>query len=147
MNSATNFIIKYKWWILAAIVLLVIIIIAYKRGKSYRPQQVKLPPDIQTGNPDTFDPTNYTDSIFRDIDCVACTHDSGPYNNANTLSNSQITAIWNDWNRRYYQKWSMDMATAMCGEWTYWNINWANAVCTLYNRFKALGLATNSCDC
>lgn len=143
-KTILDFIIKYKWIIISIIVLLIIIYIAYSRGKSYRPTAVTLPPDIQTGDQHTFDPTQYTDNIWNDIDCVFCFHDPAPYNAALTLSNTQIVAIWNDWNRRYFEKaGNKNLCQVITGEYTIgfgWNAQWLNAVNNFGARLYALKL-------
>lgn len=148
MNQVTAFIIKYKWVIIAIIVLLIIIYIAYRQGKSYRPGAVKLPPDIQGNSGNSggglFDPTQYTDDIWTDIDCIFCFHDPAPYNKALTLSNTQLVAIWNDWNRRYYEKaGNKNFCQSIDGEGGYTSSQaWYNAARTLHDRFISLGLCS-----
>lgn len=134
---------KYKWWIIAAVILLIIILIyVYYQGKKYRPSTVILPPDVQPGGATTFDPSTYTNAIHTDVTCYFCMHDSTPYADANALSNSQLVAIYNDWNKRYYEEDSETIVQAIKGERDTFGLNyaWQYIAGTLISRYESLGL-------
>lgn len=141
MNQVTAFIIKYKWVIIAIIVLIIVIAIAYNRGKSYRPGSVALPPDINPGDSTTFNPTQYTDDIYNDLSCWFCVHSVKPYDAALRLSNTQLVAVWNDWNRRYYEKFdNQNLITAINGDYSFSNGLFNNSGNNLVVRLEGLNL-------
>lgn len=135
---------KYKWWIIGGAILLIalILFLVYRAGKKYRPETVILPPDTQPGGATTFDASSYTDAIHTDVTCYACLHSSAPYADANALSNSQIVAIYNDWNKRYYQEDNETIVQAIKGERDTFGLNfaWQYNAGTLVSRFQSLGL-------
>lgn len=111
-----------------------------KLSNRYVPAKtVQLPPDIQAGGITTFNPGQYTDAIFEDLDEVIGVHEAGPYNEALKLSNSQFVAIYNDWNERYKSKFdNKDIISAIEGEFTAWNYSWASVAGTFVQRMKTL---------
>lgn len=137
---------KMKNVIIGIAIILVVILIIYflgkRKGKKYTPQEVELPNDTQGASvPLNWNPGTITDDIFEDLDEVAGTHSAMPYNNALTLSNSQLVAVWNDWNNRYFESFdNKTMTQAIQGDSSFWNYAWALATESLVKRFDSLGL-------
>lgn len=136
---------KYKMGIITIVIILVIIGVIYYSGKSagrkYVPDDVVIPPDLQhPGDPKTFNPGPYTDAIYEDVSCYFCVHSSTPYTSAMKLSNSQLAAIYNDWNKRYAKDFdSKTIIQAISGEYTL-NVlsGWAQATADLVTRLRSL---------
>lgn len=135
---------KYRWYIIGGAILLIALILylVYRAGKKYVPGPVILPPDTQPGGITTFNPGTYTDAIHTDITCYFCVHSSTPYADANALSNSQIVAIYNDWNKRYFEEDKETIVQAIKKERDTFGLNfaWQYSAGTLITRFESLGL-------
>lgn len=139
-----NFFDKYKWWLLGAIVVIglsIAFIVVYKKGKKWAPGKVDLPPDTQPGGATNFEPGPYTEAIWKDLDCVFCTHDSAPYEALMRLSNSQLVSIYNDWNARYFKKNNETLIQAIEADFTVWNSTWATTASNVITRLESLNLA------
>lgn len=140
-----NFWNQYKWWIIGIgggiIILAILFVIVYKKGKLWRPDDVKLPPDTQPGGATNFNPGPYTEAVWKDLDCIFCTHDAAPYEALMKLSNSQLVSVYNDWNKRYFNKNNETIIQAMNGDWSGWNLNWEHTLKDALLRFESLNLA------
>jgi hypothetical protein len=110
-----------------------------KSGKKYVPDEVELPPDTQPGGATNFNPGPVTDAIYRDIYSWGL-RSTQPYRDALNLSNSQLVAVYNDWNKRYFQKDKETLPQAIAGERTLWNYDWTITAGALLSRFKSLNL-------
>lgn len=135
---------KYKGIIITAIIIGGIVWAIWyfgkKAGQKYVPDNIVIPPDLQApGTPDKFNPGPYTDALFRDLDCIFCMHNEKPYKDALTLSNSQLAAIYNDWNKRYASEFDgMTIIQAIYDERAFYNPPWATVSDALAKRFKSL---------
>lgn len=133
-----------KKTLIAILIILAIGVIIYfvgkGAGKKYVPDDIVIPPDTQApGTPGIYNPGPATDAIYEDLDEIWGYHESGPYIAANKLSNSQLAAIYNDWNKRYAKDFdSKTIIQAMEDESTVWNVAWTTIVGQLINRFKTL---------
>jgi hypothetical protein len=106
-----------------------------------QPKDVELPGDVQpVGQGSSFNPGAYTDALERDIYGKLSTRSSKPYNDVLALSNSQVVAIHNDWNKRYYHKHKETIYQALSREYTIWNLFWLNAAGALMARLASLNL-------
>jgi hypothetical protein len=134
----------YKGIIITVIIIIVIVFLIYyfgkQAGKKYVPKDIIIPPDLQhPGDPSTFNPGTYTDAIYQDVSCYLCLHSSTPYNSAMNLSNSQLAALYNDWNQRYAEKFdSKTIIQAITGEYTLFNTQWVQATADLLTRLRSL---------
>jgi len=129
------------WKVIIIVAIIVILYLLYRAYKNrYVPaKDVQLPSDTQAGGITTWNPGQYTDSIFEDLDEVAGVHEAKPYTEALNLSNSQMVAIYNDWNSRYKSKFdNKDIIAAIEGEWTVWNYSWTTAAGNFITRMKTL---------
>jgi hypothetical protein len=126
------------------VVILIIVAIIYflgkKAGKKTTPQEVELPSDIQPNEITSFNPGPYTDAIFQDVNELFGFRDAEPYNQALGLSNTQLVAVYNDWNQRYLNKVGKTMTKAIQDETTLWNYSFISAAKTLIDRLKNLKL-------
>lgn len=135
---------KYKSIIITILVIAGILIGIYlygqEQGKKYVPNDIIIPPDLQaSGTPDVFNAGPYTDALFRDMDCTFCLRDSTPYSAALSLSNSQLAAVYNDWNKRYASQFDgMTIIQAINDERTVTNLGWTELAGALVRRFKSL---------
>jgi len=126
------------------IIVIVIIIIIYLIYRAYKKKYVQakdvvLPPDTQGGNITNWNAGSYTDAIYNDVNDVFTPHSSLPYESANKLSNSQLVAIYNDWNARYKSKFdNKDIIDAVLGEFTWVNYDWRLAAGAFTERMKTL---------
>lgn len=139
-----------EWWnknkgiVITIFVILVIIGVIYYIGKGagrkYVPDDIVIPTDTQSpGTPSNWNPGPYTDAIFQDLDEVFGVHEAKPYHAANQLSNSQLAAVYNDFNKRYSKDFdSKTIIQAIESEFTIWNQEWANIAGALVQRFKSL---------
>ena len=135
-----NFLLSNWKIILVVVVVIILLIFVYKKGRKWVPKQVKLPPDTQPGGAINFNPGTYTDAIFKDIDCVFCTHKIKPYADLNALSNSQLVAVYNDWNQRYFSEYNETIVQAMSGELSFLGYTWAQTVKLVIERYKSINL-------
>lgn len=137
---------KYKNVVIGIIIVIVVILIIYfwgkRNGKKYTPKEVTLPSDLQgAGVPTNWNPSSITDDIYEDLDEIVGVHSAIPYENALTLSNSQLVAVWNDWNKRYFNEFgNKNIVQAIKGETSLWNYDWALATANLVNRYATLNL-------
>lgn len=141
---------KYSEWIIIIALIIIAIVIIYfmgrKQGKKYTPDDVDLPPDTQPVGTDgsslsTWNPGPITDAIAADLSEFWGSHDAQPYNDALALSNSQLVAVYNDWNHRYFNDFDQKtLIGAIQDDWTAWNYSWATATSTLVQKLKSLGL-------
>lgn len=125
-------------------VALIIYFAGKKAGKATLPQEVKLPSDTQNQNRQenpTFNPGPYTDAIYQDIYEVLGMHNKAPYVELLKLSNTELVAVYNDWNKRYYSKDKETIVQAIKGEWTIWNFESDIRMKSVVDRYNALGLA------
>ena len=140
-----------EWWnknkgiVITIFIILVIIGVIYYlgkgAGKKYVPNDIVIPPDTQSsGSPSVFNPGPYTDAIHEDLDEIWGVHEAKPYAAANKLSNSQLAAIYNDWNKRYAKDFdSKTIIQAIEDEKTILIFSdWAVVAGQLVNRFKTL---------
>lgn len=129
------------WKVVIIVVIIIIIYLLYKKYKNryVAAKDVVLPPDTQAGNITNWNAGQYTDALFEDLDEVVGIHDSKPYTDALALSNSQVVAIYNDWNTRYKSKFdNKDLIAAIQGEYTAWNYSWSTVAGNLVERLKTL---------
>lgn len=133
---------KYKTVIGVVIGIIIIIAVIYILGrrsiKNRIPKDVELPPDTQPGDQTNFNPGPFTDAIYEDISEIIGVHDSQPYQALLGLSNSQLVAVYNDWNQRYYNKYKQTLTQAIAGESSVWNYSWLSVAGTLIDRLKSL---------
>jgi len=136
---------EYKNILIALVVTVIIVLIIYfvgkRAGKQYTPSEVELPPDVPTGGNYTFNPGPYTDALHEDINEMWGLRDKKAYTNLLNLGNSQLIAIYNDWNKRYYSEDNETLTQAISGE--YFGISvydWRPIVTQLLDRLKALNL-------
>jgi hypothetical protein len=133
---------KYKTGLIVMVSIIIIIVIVYILGrrsiKKQIPKEVELPSDTQSGNSSNFNPGPYTDAIYEDITEIFGTRDSKPYQDLLGLSNTQLVAVYNDWNQRYYSKSKETLTQAIAKETTIWNYSWLSVAGTLINRLKSL---------
>lgn len=126
--------------IIIAILLAVFFIGKYK-GKQYAPDTVKLPSDTQgTSVPSNWNPGTITDALHYDLYCKACFRNTQPYIDASALSNSQVVAVHNDWNQRYFSENKETLRQAMDAEFTAFNSAADTAMGILKEKLKSLGL-------
>lgn len=135
-----DFLFKNKKYILIGVVVLVVGYYIYRQGKKYVPKDVVLPPDIQPGGATNFNAGSFTDAVYDDVYCYFCLHSATPYNNILTLSNSELVAVYNDWNKRYFSKDNETLVAALLKESSI-NQIWLNAVKNVIERYKSLGLS------
>lgn len=129
------------WKLIIVIAVIIILYLLYRAyNNRYVPaKDVQLPSDTQAGGITNWNPGQYTDAIFEDLDEVAGVHEAQPYTEALNLSNSQMVAIYNDWNQRYKSKFdNKDIIAAIEGEFTAWNYSWSTAAGNFATRMKTL---------
>lgn len=135
-----------------AIIIIVVVVIGIvlaiyfsgkRAGKKTVPAPVPLPADTRGGSiSPTFNPGPYTDPIWEDIDEIFGVHEAAPYVALNKLSNSELVAVYNDWNQRYFTKAGhKTMPQAIKGEYTFWNTQWATVAGLIVERYAAMGLS------
>lgn len=109
---------EYKWILLAIIITAIVIYyFGKKAGQAVAPKTVTLPGDIIGPGGNQFNPGPYTDGMYNDIYGGLFTpRDSTPYANALNLSDSQLVAVYNDWNNRYWAKDNETIIDALNGE-------------------------------
>jgi hypothetical protein len=133
---------KYKTVIGIVVSIIIIITVIYILGrrsiKKQIPKDVELPSDTQAGGQTNFNPGPFTDAVYEDITEIIGTRDSVPYQNLLGLSNSQLVAVYNDWNQRYYSKVKQTLTQAIADEMTIWNYSWVTVAGTLIERLKGL---------
>lgn len=139
-----NFFLKYRTQIIILVIVLVIILTIYflgkHAGKKYVPKEVPLPADTQPGEMKNFNPGTYTDAVKDELYGFGF-RSAGPYNELLTLSNSQFVAVYNDWNKRYFEKHNETLPGAIKAEMgTVWNYSWVTAVGAVLERCSKLGL-------
>ena len=96
--------------VIGVIIALIIIIffIGKVAGKKAGPQNVSLPTDIQAQGTviANWNPGPFTDNIKTETDkswfSLWNPVSTAPFCDADALSNTQLAAIYNDWNQRYY---------------------------------------------
>lgn len=121
-------------------IIAIIYFVGRGQGRKYVPNDIVIPPDTQqSGTPGMYNPGPATDAIFEDLDEVVGVHETEPYVAAMKLSNSQLAAIYNDWNQRYAKDFKgKTIIQAINGEFTVWNYDWAVIAGQLVNRFRTL---------
>lgn len=135
---------KYKIAIIFILIILIVAGIIYyvgkKAGSKYKPSDIVIPNDLQApGTPNLYNPAPITDAIFEDLDERFGVHESEPYEAAMKLSNSQLAAVYNDWNKRYSSKFdNKTIIQALDGDFSVWNITWEHLVQNLITRFQTL---------
>jgi hypothetical protein len=138
INSVTNF----KEILYVIIVLMIVVAIIYfmgkYAGKATPPEVVRLPNDTNPGL--TFNAGPYTDAIHKDIYAGIFTGRTvKPYNDVLLLSDSQLVAIYNDWNKRYFKDDNENLIQAMRSERSsFWSISWYDVREELINRLNKL---------
>jgi hypothetical protein len=138
---------QYQHIIIIAVLTIAVIAViwywAYHSGKKYVPKDVELPGDTSSGGT-TFNPRKYTDAIADDLYTYlgALSHSATPYLEANKLSNSQLAAVWNDWNHRYFEKHNEDLMQAIQADsgidTVLYTSDWVIATRMLKNRLKSI---------
>jgi hypothetical protein len=130
--------------IVVLVILVSIFLLGRYKGKKYVPKEVSLPSDTQPinggGVSTSFNPGPYTDAIASDVYDFFSLHSSQPYNDVLALSNTQVVAIYNDWNKRYFSKHNETLPAAIKAESTGWNYSWVTATGALITRLTKLGL-------
>lgn len=113
---------------------------AKRSGKKYVPKDIVIPPDTQpNGTSGVYNPGPITDGIYEDLDEVIGVHESEPYTAAMKLSNSQLAAVYNDWNQRYAKDFdNKTIIQAIEGDFSAWNLSWASVVDNLLIRLRSL---------
>lgn len=136
---------KYKMLIISIVFILIIVGIIYyvgkHAGKKYVPDDIIIPGDLHNpGDPKTFNPGPYTDAIHYDLSCYFCVHSPTPYSSAMKLSNSQLAAVYNDWNKRYSEKFDhQTLIQAIQSEFTILPGNpWGQATADFVARLKSI---------
>lgn len=139
MNWFNN--LSLTWKIVIIVIIIIVIYLIYRSYKNryVQAKDVVLPPDTQGGNITNWNPGQYTDAIYNDLNDTVSFHSAQPYTDVLGLSNSQTVAIYNDWNDRYKSKFdNKDLISAMEGDFTIWNYSWYTAISTLHNKLKIL---------
>ena len=122
-------------------VLLAVFFIGKYKGKQYTPDKVALPADMQGLNvPANWSPATTTDSLYNDLYTVVGFHSSQPYQDALELSNSQLVAVHNDWNKRYFSKDKQTLSQAIQADYSIWNSAWSATSNALVQKLRNLGL-------
>lgn len=120
---------KDKWIIAFVVGFVMLILITYFVGKSYGkslpPKKIDEPEDLQEngtvsnlGSRPLSEIQQLTDDFYNDIKGISWffDHNMAPYQKFLTLSNTDKVRVINDWNTRYYHKWSQNIAEAIKGE-------------------------------
>jgi hypothetical protein len=124
----------------AILLLLLVYWLGRRSWRKEAPKDVKLPSDIQgEGTPTNWNPGAYTDALRNELYGWGL-RSAKPYNDVLALSNSQVVAIHNDWNRRYHYEYKETLRQAIEKEKTVWNYSWVTAAGALIDRLKSLGL-------
>lgn len=135
---------KYKMIIIIIVIILIIAGVIYYIGRNaggkYVPKDIVIPYDTQApGTPGIYNPGPVTDGIYEDLKEIVGIHETEPYRAAMKLSNSQLAAVYNDWNQRYAKDFeSKTIIQAIQDEMTVWNYSWAIVTGDLVTRFKTL---------
>ena len=127
--------------IIVGIIIVAVVLIFFfgkGKGKKWAPDEVKLPPDTQSGSGD-FNPGPYTDDVKKEIYAWGF-RDSTPLEKINALSNSAFVAVYNDWNKRYFTKDNETLVQAVEKESSLWNYAWDSAKLTFKTRAAQLNL-------
>jgi hypothetical protein len=135
---------QYKNTIIITVAIIAVVLIIYWRGKKAgereTPKEVPLPTDTQGGNV-TFNPGALTDALHDDINEMFGIRDIEPYRELLTISNSQLVAVYNDWNNRYYLDDNRTLPQAIKHEMTsLFSFTWPTIAETVLERFKSLNL-------
>ena len=136
---------NYKNTIFLTVAIIAVVLIIYWRGKKAgekeTPKEVPLPIDTQGGNVTTFNPGPLTDALHDDINEIFGIRNIEPYRELLTISNSQLVAVYNDWNQRYYAEDSRTLPQAIKHEMTsLFSFTWPTLAETVLDRFKSLNL-------
>jgi hypothetical protein len=136
---------EYKNIVIALIVTVIIVLIIYfvgkRAGKKYIPSSVDLPSDTPTGGNYTFNPGPYTDALYQDIYEKVGLRNKQAYTDFLNLGNSQIVAVYNDWNKRYYSEDNETLTQAIDGEYFGISIyDWTSIKSQILSRLAALNL-------
>lgn len=124
------------------VIVLVIFFIGKKSGKKSAPKPVDLPPDTQPGGITQFNPGPYTDNLHEDITEIWGFRNSKPYSDLLSLSNTQVVAVYNDWNNRYYSEDNETLYQAIAAERFYtFTLGWPALRQTVLDRLWSLGLS------
>lgn len=127
-------------YIIIGVLILALIIYAYVKGKNKGPGEEDLPMDMQptnVGDGKGWNVGNYTDALHKDIYSYGMRNDK-IWLDTVILSNSQLGAIYNDWNKRYYSKDKETITQAISGEWAI-APKVQNAMTTIVKRLESLG--------
>jgi hypothetical protein len=119
MNLKTGIIL----FLIVVAVLAAIFFIGKYKGKQWTPDSVKLPSDTQPVSINnqantSWNPGTITDSLYNDISCIVCIRNNKAYEDFVSLSNSQVVAVHNDWNKRYFSKDKETLHQAIDGEYS-----------------------------
>ncbi len=129
-------------YLVIAIIAIIAIIFMYGKykGKQIGPKDVILPSDTQAqGVSSTWNPGFITDALFNDLNSTFSVHDSSVLSDTLLLSNSQLVAVNNDWNQRYYAKSGNEtLVQALEGDLSVFNYSWDVDANTLIKRLKTL---------
>lgn len=118
INSVAKVFTEFRGIIFTGLIIILILVAIYwygkKSGEQKSPDTVKLPNDV---NPSpTWNPGPYTDAIWRDVNSFGW-REIKPYKDLNTLSDSQLVAVYNDWNKRYYAQETITLVQAIENEY------------------------------
>jgi hypothetical protein len=121
MAKSNSFDPKIILYMAIFIVVIVIAIYFIKKNNLVAPPPVTLPNDInpEADSQGNFNPTPYTDALYNEIYASWYkARDVTPYDNALQLSNSELAAVDNDWNQRYFSKDGEKLSQAIDNEYT-----------------------------
>ncbi len=132
-----------KLYIWLAITIVILLLTVFYVGKNwYRisgPGTVDLPNDDPTGNGNgnTNELTdsqkakvsNVTDALYKDINNWNFFHESKPYQDLLSLSDTLFVAVWNEWNKKHYK--DGNLRKRLLDEW-------GNSVIWYHTEFTAL---------
>lgn len=122
-------------------ILVAVFLIGRHKGKQYTPSTVKLPSDTQgIAVPSNWNPGTITDAIHYDVYCKVCFRSTQPYTDAAALSNSQLVAVHNDWNQRYFSENKETLRQAIEAEYSALNSAASTAMGIVTDKLKSLGL-------
>jgi len=126
--------------IVLAIVLAIFFFGRYK-GKQYTPDTVQLPPDTQgLSTPSNWNPGTITDALHADLYSVFALRNYQIYDDTAALSNSQLVAVHNDWNKRYFNEEKETLRQAIDAEVTAFDTGLRARMNIVKDRLKTLGL-------
>ena len=102
--------------------ILVVYFIGRSYGKTVPPSPIPVPQDDPNVKPGSgtpkFDPKPLTDRLYQDIKGWSnpFDRDMDAWNNLASLSDTNFVIVLNDWDARYYNKWTQTLYQAYMGE-------------------------------